>query len=104
MTFFDNLGRKEFVEESLEQPYEEDVDRNLECENDQKRFSYPHEVKDMINDTPCQDIELVDPSFDYVERVKLEEEQMDSPLFYDENLEELFYNESPKWDMMSCLL
>lgn len=25
---------------------------------------------------------------------------MGSPLFYDENLEELFYNESPKWDMI----
>lgn len=43
MTFFDNLGRMEFVEKSLEQPYEEDVNRNLECENDQKRFSYSHE-------------------------------------------------------------
>jgi hypothetical protein len=49
-----------------------------------KFFSYPHEVKDMINDTPCQDIELIDPSFDYAEGVKLEEEPMDSPLFHDE--------------------
>jgi hypothetical protein len=32
-----------FVEEPLEQPNEEDLDENLECENDQFFLSYPHD-------------------------------------------------------------
>ena len=36
--YFDSVEGEEFVEESLEQPYEEDVDRKLECENDQIVF------------------------------------------------------------------
>jgi len=33
----DYMDKGEFVEESLEQPCKEDLDKNLECENDQKK-------------------------------------------------------------------
>jgi hypothetical protein len=100
------MDKGEFVEESLEQPCEEDLDKNLECENDQFFFSYPHEVEDMMNDIPCQNIESHDPSFDDFERVNFEEILVDFPSSHEEDsrlgdksLIDLFYIESSKWDI-----
>jgi hypothetical protein len=78
------------------------LDENLEGENYQNFLSpYPHEVEDSMNDTPCQNIDLFDPSFDDVEGVKCEEGLVDSPSFHekDENLDDLFYIGRHDWDV-----
>jgi hypothetical protein len=71
-----------------------------------KLFSYPYEVEDSISYTPCQDIELIDPSSDYVEGVSDEGGLVDSPSFHKteddlnvEGFDDLFYIGGSKWNM-----
>jgi hypothetical protein len=70
-------------------------------------FSYPYEVKGSIGDTPYQYIELINPSFYYVERVSVEEGLVDSPSFNEtdddliiEGFDDLIYIGISKWDMI----
>jgi hypothetical protein len=56
-----------------------DLDENLECENGPNFFSYPHEIEDLLDDAPCQNLELFYQSFENFERVNFEKEIMDFP-------------------------